>query len=697
MMSALSHRRSHRRSPCGVLRRGVAHWLAAGVLLHGAVATALAAPGSVPDEAAQRLDALAEQGRAHPEEAAAGLVALADSLPEDAGLRIDALEQLGRLRAWMNDTEGAERAAVQLDRLAQRNTGDRASAEAAASFVRSRIVFNSGTVSRADRLMSDALTRLPAGAAPLRRLSYLLAAADIKERAGRLDDSVRLQLQGLELADTTPASNWRRSEIRSTLAFTLFEAGQKERAHALNREATDLARQANDDLAMAAALTTQSFLLADEKDEAGELDALRGAVEHARNAGAKRDEILGLANLADIYLKRRQYQTALEMSERALALSREVRNRGSESVALANIGLALISMHRKPEGMKAVQESLAIEERQGAITSMADTYAELGQYLERAGELKDAFDAYRQHRRLADEVFRQEQQQTIVELQEGFDNERRNRELELLNRQNRLNEEQLLQHELHQRLWALGAALALLSLGVVGLLVQRGRRANRLLASTNELLKVQSERDPLTGLANRRHFQQAMRQLAADGRLAGTIYLLDIDHFKHINDLHGHAAGDAVLVEIAQRLRATLREQDLVVRWGGEEFLVVVQSLSPEQVEALAQRLLAAVAARTVDFGGTPVAVSASIGFATFPLEPAGLRLSWERAIEVVDTAMYLAKAHGRNRAYGIRLLHADDEAGVEHIVRTLEESWRDGRVALIALEGPPRPQGTAA
>jgi diguanylate cyclase (GGDEF)-like protein len=285
-------------------------------------------------------------------------------------------------------------------------------------------------------------------------------------------------------------------------------------------------------------------------------------------------------------------------------------------------------------------------------------------------------------------ILRSDQQKAILAMQEQFDADRRARELALLNRENEIKAEQLRRRDLQQRLWWLLAAAFLLSFAVVAMLYRRVRETNRRLATSNEMLKVQSERDPLTGLANRRHFQAVMRQLAADGKLNGTVYLIDIDHFKNVNDQHGHSAGDAVLVEVAQRLRETLREQDLIVRWGGEEFLVVVQSLAAEQVDALAQRMLGALDRTPVVCGAQRVPVTASIGFATFPIGPVPLRVSWERAINLVDTAMYLAKAHGRNRAYGVRLLHARDEAALEEITRSLESAWRDGQVALTLLQG---------
>src|SRR5262249_27588918 len=108
-----------------------------------------------------------------------------------------------------------------------------------------------------------------------------------------------------------------------------------------------------------------------------------------------------------------------------------------------------------------------------------------------------------------------------------------------------------------------------------------------------------------------------------------------------------------------------------------------------EQVETLARRLLALIGETPVDVDGRKLPVTASIGFATFPLEPAQLAVPWERAINLVDTAMYLAKAHGRNRAYGVGRLDADTLESFEQIGRALEDSWHAGQVVLSAQVGP--------
>ena len=142
-------------------------------------------------------------------------------------------------------------------------------------------------------------------------------------------------------------------------------------------------------------------------------------------------------------------------------------------------------------------------------------------------------------------------------------------------------------------------------------------------------------------------------------------------------------------MEISRRLQSALRAQDLTVRWGGEEFLVVVRALPTDEVETLAQRLLTVIGGQAVELGRERIMVTASIGFATFPLLPQRRALAWERAIDLVDTAMYLAKAHGRNRAYGVRALQHEEGALETAQASQLEVAWRDGRAELAHLSGP--------
>lgn len=652
------------------------------------LATSAVRAADVPADIAPpvRLEQIERTQRARPQAAVAALQPLRATLPAASPLAAEVEVVRGLLQIRLGDTAGAELSARWLDNAAAE--GRNPVAAACALLLRAQATARDGPLGRADRMMSDADARLPDDAPASLRVRFLQTHAKIKDSWGKLDAAVRLYQQALQIAD--PAlPGWRRAELRNGLAYSYYQAQQFDRALQISDQAVALARASGDALTLSGSMSTRGIVLSALDRPKGELAAMRAAIDEARRAGSQYEEVRGLANLADFYLKHDDYATALQLARQALPLAREIRDLGSQSVALANAGLALIAMGRRQQGLELARQSLAIDERTGSLTNLSVMHQELGTYLERAGFLHDAWLEDVEHRRLADEVFRREHQQAILELQEGFDHEQRQRELALLDRQHRLQAAQLTGQTLQQRLWAVGAAAALLLIAVVGLLAWRMRHSNAALASSNALLKEQSERDPLTGLANRRHFQAEMRRLGADGVLEGSVLLIDADHFKLINDHHGHAAGDAVLVALAQRLRATLREQDLTVRWGGEEFLVIVRALPPAEVEALAERLLRAIGGEPVMFEARRIAVTVSIGFATFPLEPARHPMSWERAIDLVDTALYLAKAHGRNRAYGVRYLEADDPQRVPAAASTLESAWRDGRVALAQLSGP--------
>jgi diguanylate cyclase (GGDEF)-like protein len=233
-----------------------------------------------------------------------------------------------------------------------------------------------------------------------------------------------------------------------------------------------------------------------------------------------------------------------------------------------------------------------------------------------------------------------------------------------------------------------------LSVALAVLLVRRVRRTNRQLEASHARLRVASERDPLTALANRRHFHAVM---AAEPRndaegFSGALLLVDIDHFKHINDGHGHASGDVVLVEIAKRLNAAVRDDDLVVRWGGEEFLILASKLTTEQTDQLAARVLASVGSTPVMANNEALWVTASVGYACFPLPPYAVPVTWEQAVNLADMALYTAKSQGRNRAIGLVSASASDAQSLRAIESDFDRAWYEGRVTLRSTPGPGAP-----
>ena len=430
------------------------------------------------------------------------------------------------------------------------------------------------------------------------RLRLLMSSALVKNRGGHYDEAMQRYNQALKLTDAT-GPTWRRVDLRSRVAQVLLDPGQNDKAAEIAREQMRLATESADEFGISAAYTTRAIQSSRGKDGGKDggtvLADWRAALEHARRGGNKRQIVIGMANIADYYLEHGDFQTAYDLSQKALPLARQINDPSSLSVAIGNTGLALIGMKRKDEGMPLMREARRIDERSNSASVISDSVLELGEYLERAGYPDDALAAYREYRQLSDELNQQDRQRARNALQESFDNDNRRHELDMLAREGQLKDEEIVHHDLQIKQWTAAGLSGLLLLAVVASLARRLRVRNRQLSVNNEQLRIQAEIDPLTGLSNRHHLQAVMAERPGRG-LEGVLYLLDVDHFKQINDRCGHAGGDTVLMEIARRLRHTLRDDDLIVRWGGEEFLVLVRPLPQAEAEALAQRLLCALA-----------------------------------------------------------------------------------------------------
>jgi diguanylate cyclase (GGDEF)-like protein len=650
-------------------------------------ATAPAESASATFKRADEFDRLQFLGRAQPEIATVRLLHYADTLQVRDARYLETLLEVGFEYVGLNRGDQVEQMATRIEGLSDRLP----LARPGAMLLRGRWMQTHGEVSRAERQLIEASALLPPNPPNYLRLRMLISAAYVKNRGGHYDEAMLSYNQALKLVDAS-GPTWLRYDLRALISNVLLDAGQADKAAEVNREQMRLAVESADEYGIAAAHTMRAILLSRTQDTSTVLADWQAALEHARLGGNKHQIVLGMANMADYYLQHGDFQTAYDLSLKALPLARDADDLPAQTVALANAGLALIAMKRKDEGMPMMREAASIDERSGTATTLSDAQLELGGYLERAGYLDDALAAYRQYRQMSDELNRQDRQRSLIELQESFENENRQHELDMLSHEGRLKDEEILHHDLQIKLWMAAGIACLLLLAVVALLARRLRLRNQLLSLSNEKLRIQAEIDPLTGLSNRHHLQAVMAG-RAERALAGTLFLLDVDHFKQINDRCGHAGGDSVLVEIARRLRHTLRDVDLIVRWGGEEFLVLVRPLPPAEAQALAQRLLCALADAPVLHAGQTVAVSASIGYGLFPLRNSesqpDLDLNWEQAITLVDAAMYLAKAHGRNGACGILRVDAGSPAELGEIVQQLERSVHEGRVELHFQPGP--------
>ena len=157
-------------------------------------------------------------------------------------------------------------------------------------------------------------------------------------------------------------------------------------------------------------------------------------------------------------------------------------------------------------------------------------------------------------------------------------------------------------------------------------------------------------RDSLTGLYNRGYFLGEVGPLGDRGALRGlglAVFMIDIDHFKRVNDGHGHGTGDQVLREVAGVLRQSMRGDDLVARYGGEEFVAALPVAAPDQAAERAERIRASLASRRLLVAGRPLRVTVSIGVAYVP---PGRQRSVPSMLAAADQGLYQAKNAGRDR-----------------------------------------------
>ncbi len=415
-----------------------------------------------------------------------------------------------------------------------------------------------------------------------------------------------------------------------------------------------------------------------------------------RELGAKARMAATLNNIGDTYFDAKDYANALVYQRRALEIRAALDDRSAIALSHRNIGLIYIAMNQLDAARRELQTALAISdqlpdkglaaqihlgmsqvERASGVPAKAEEQAraalalatampsrelirqsteELASDQEAQGRLASALEEFKRAKVVSDSIFTANTARRIAALEQMYSDAQRGRELDSLRREQAELELRASRRAI-QRDGAAAIALlvAIVAFGMYRRRVERGRLAEAL-----------SVTDALTGVWNRRYVQQMMHMdLAATLRRhrvsasrgdspddADLIFLmLDVDHFKAVNDQFGHAAGDLVLTQLAAALRKACRDSDAVVRWGGEEFLIIGRFANRQQGARTAERLRQAVERHTsVLPDGRAVRVTCSIGFAAYPFDLAALdALGWEAVVQIADEAAYTAKREGRN------------------------------------------------
>ena len=709
---------------CGALRASMRASVLAPLLasLLAALPTNAAAEPAPyrPDALAVQVDVLVHQGFEHPDQALLALRLMPLARTGSADQQRMLLLAIGIVEA---QSGGAARAGATAEKLLALAPDDpTVRAVASSNLVRALVAENADQLDVAAALAQSALSAFHAGcpggpASTAEAPSCLYRAAwralQILER--------RAASQGLSVTAAAHAQSalvlaeWagdarRRSANLSSLALHASGRGERELAQRLVAQARQLAAQTDDPTVQAGVGDTEARLAKAQGDPQGTLRFYDEALAMAALGQAPRLEALLLNNLSDTYASLKRPADALRAADRALVIVRRHNDLRTERVLIINAGIAKIGLGRIAEGKLDLVRVFELWQQSGETGRPVATWLEFGEALAAAGDAPGALDLYHRERALSAEMMRANRKVALKELQTRFEADARQRDIELLGRDNALKTAAIANRDLLQRIWWLLAAVMGLAVVLAAILYRRVRETHQKLEASHVQLRAQSERDPLTNLANRRHFQAVMSTLCADGGFEGALLLVDIDHFKQVNDVHGHAAGDQVLVEVARRLNEAVRADDLVVRWGGEEFLILAPRAANEQAEQMAARVLRILGQTPIVVGndngngsgaasgGHALRVTASIGYGRFPLPPYGIEVPWEQAVNLADMALYTAKNQGRNRAVGITSSTAATRTALQEVEADFDRARHEGRVTLLQTAGPePRDNVRAA
>ncbi|MDX1536323.1 GGDEF domain-containing protein [Arsukibacterium sp.] len=433
-----------------------------------------------------------------------------------------------------------------------------------------------------------------------------------------------------------------------------------------------------------------------QQDKLAEQINLQGLAESQR-LGQDNLALIFKNNLGAGYIQQGSFAKAREILSDALQQANDMQTPDDAHLIRFNLGYVDVAQGKHGQGLAAMQESIGYFRENNLKNQLEDTLGWLAKAYGLAGKHEARADTLAEQMALQQEILNTERDKVLHDLQSRYDTKAKAQQINLLKKDNDLTRQLLQNKQLQQKVTLLFIVAILFGALLLLQLVAKVRQANRRLKEANKKLEYQTLRDPLTGLFNRRALQEQMQRRANYGRRqsdsgapANGFLLLDIDFFKRINDEYGHAAGDQVLTQLSARLAKACREQDLVVRWGGEEFLIYLDNISSEQVVDFCDRILKVVASEPVMWDGKLIPVSTSGGFIHLPF--AGIdetELNWERALQIADMALYLSKVNGRNQVYAITGLHSEYEAARQLLSDDLQGAIGQNMVDYITIKGP--------
>ncbi len=388
----------------------------------------------------------------------------------------------------------------------------------------------------------------------------------------------------------------------------------------------------------------------------GNLGHLQQQAEYLDLAEIKAEQLGEVSLIANVrsnkaynLLKKGNYQQAKLAAKECLAIAERHQIKTQIPHCMTHLGQALSFLGQNQEA-----ESLLTSAKEQFVAlkdplNTAKAYNQLAEFYAHTRQFEEAYKYARRYQEENEILLFDKRQKALFELEQVHADSEHEHKITQLHTENKLKQSRIENQDSREKMWA-----AIFVAGMFGFLLlfkskNTLQQQNISLLSSNHSLREQSMIDPLTRVPNRRfaeHYLSGDRALPGHGHIA--IGLIDIDHFKAINDKLGHAAGDIVLQEIAQTLNNLLTDNDLLARWGGEEFLILVRAATISKLQERLTTLRTAIESINLYFDEGSLMVTTSIG-ATL-LGPTNYQKHWRNKLDIADKNLYRAKSEGRNK-----------------------------------------------
>lgn len=469
--------------------------------------------------------------------------------------------------------------------------------------------------------------------------------------------ALELYLSALEIFMTDPEDPYV-SKVLSNISILYLDLEEWDKAWESNYDALQHLEKHGGSNEQYTAFNNNAAFILEQLGRVEESEPyLVNAQKYSELTGNIRIKLNSFLAWARYYISIKQYSRAITFAEQCLDNPKAENYPVIYSDCNRLLAKALHYVGQHKEAIEVLKLSHSLYKEMESQANLADVYALYSLAFEAQGDFQTAL-IYQRQANIADKALLFDRRaKMIFNLSEQYKDKYREQQLALLEAENALQTAKLAEQGTREKLMFF---LIFVGVFLIFILVKKRywlESHNKSLQDSNDELYKQSHIDSLTGLYNRRYFLDYLTQLTRLSQRQASqacIAIVDIDHFKAVNDTYGHDMGDEVLVQISQVLHANIRDSDLVVRWGGEEFVILLcwpqnyTPIDPEELLVKFERIRLAVCNKPLVMDKLTIPITVSIGISQ-PLDAKELTLEWHSALEHADKALYQAKGLGRN------------------------------------------------